>query len=114
MSTLPQLALRLEPVNSFTPSASTTPELEKELSFEQFGKKDALYEMATLERDTTGTGTNRARRPSVVNALPPVDRGPHAMQFLCAAFILETFIWGYGFTFSLIFVSSLLLVVMFW
>lgn len=110
MSTLPQLALQLETVNSFTPSTSTTPELEKESAFEGFDGKDAIYELDNLERERDTTQTTRPRRASfgnvsVVNALPPVDRGPAAMTFLASSFVLETFIWGYGFTFSLIFVS---------
>ena len=109
MTTLPQLALQLDSVKDFTPSASVTPEHELESTFESFGKNDTLYELDTFGPDTSGT--TRPRRESLVApteggfALPPVDRGPNAMRFLFAAFILETFIWGYGFTFSLIFVS---------
>lgn len=101
MSTLPELAIQLETIKSFTPSASGTPEQERELDFERFAKEDAILD----SRETTGT--TRVRRGSFASSLHPVDRGPHAMKFLLASFVLETFIWGYGFTFSLIFVRSL-------
>lgn len=31
-------------------------------------------------------------------ALPPVDRGVKAWTFVAAAFVLETLVWGFGFT----------------
>ncbi|BGO95064.1 hypothetical protein NBRC10512_006471 [Rhodotorula toruloides] len=37
-------------------------------------------------------------------ALPPVDGGRHAWQFLAASFLLEIFVWGYAFSFATILV----------
>ncbi|GAA6023212.1 hypothetical protein JCM10207_004481 [Rhodosporidiobolus poonsookiae] len=37
-------------------------------------------------------------------ALPPVDRGRGAWGFVAAAFLLETFIWGYSYSFATILV----------
>ena len=37
--------------------------------------------------------------------LPQVDRGWHAWLFLVNAFVLETMIWGYSFTFGIVQVS---------
>ncbi|BGP34918.1 hypothetical protein JCM10296v2_006742 [Rhodotorula toruloides] len=37
-------------------------------------------------------------------ALPPVDGGRHAWQFVVAAFMLECFVWGYSFAFATILV----------
>lgn len=35
---------------------------------------------------------------SDVPSLAPVDRGRHAWQFVLCASILETMVWGFGFT----------------
>ncbi|KAM0750468.1 MFS general substrate transporter [Meredithblackwellia eburnea MCA 4105] len=38
----------------------------------------------------------------LASSLPPVDRGKGAWGFALAAFALETFIWGYSFTFGIV------------
>lgn len=59
--------------------------------------------------NTTTSATSRGRRLSIAERdaveLPEVDRGKGAYKFLAAAFVLETMIWGYSFSFGIIQVS---------
>ncbi|GAA5947840.1 hypothetical protein JCM3765_001106 [Sporobolomyces pararoseus] len=50
--------------------------------------------------DGPNTPLGSSRIGTEQSALPPVDRGRAAWQFVIAATVLETFIWGFGICFS--------------
>lgn len=61
----------------------------------------ATRDSSPMRRFSTGGAGERANELRTAE-LPPVDRGKHAMLFVAAAFVLETFIWGYSFTFGIV------------
>ncbi|GAA6003920.1 uncharacterized protein JCM10292_000606 [Rhodotorula paludigena] len=70
-----------------------------------FGRRDSLAPHGGAEAEETG---RRLRRLSMDEGeqgaaeLPPVDKGKGAWGFAMAGFVLETFIWGFSYTFSTI------------
>lgn len=55
-----------------------------------------------MRRFTAGGNTGERAAELGAAELHPVDRGKHAMLFVAAAFVLETTIWGYSFTFGIV------------
>lgn len=83
---------------------------DSELGHESYGiteLNDTSFPPTSHRLSTISTVTGRrlsiAEREAV--ELPEVDRGKGAYKFLAAAFVLETMIWGYSFSFGIIQVS---------
>ncbi|POY72795.1 hypothetical protein BMF94_4204 [Rhodotorula taiwanensis] len=86
----PTPAAQLPDLPSTPPPAQTPPasrrRSEVDLQAEEAGQKMRRMSMG----DETGTDGM---------SLPPIDKGKDAWSFCFAAFILETFIWGFSYTF---------------
>ncbi|GAA6012733.1 hypothetical protein JCM11491_002545 [Sporobolomyces phaffii] len=61
-------------------------------------------ESPTRSSSDPGDQLQRTVTGEADDALPPRDRGRKAWTFIGAAFVLETFIWGYGYAFSAVLV----------
>ncbi|KZT57503.1 MFS general substrate transporter [Calocera cornea HHB12733] len=61
-----------------------------------------LTDLAETQQASRGTEAQRSEseRELLATELAPVDRGRQAWTFVMAAFILETFVWGFGFCFG--------------
>lgn len=103
----------LPPARAASPSRSSTFSLSRSNSKQDVfdDERHQLPDLApTYSRDSspmrrfTAGGARAGERASELGAaeLHPVDRGKHAMLFVAAAFVLETTIWGYSFTFGIV------------
>ena len=109
---LPTLPLTpATPARAASPSRSSTFSLSRAnskhdvLDDERFHapglSASASRDSSPMRRFTAGSAGERASELGTAE-LHPVDRGRHAMLFVAAAFVLETTIWGYSFTFGIV------------
>ncbi|GAA5905771.1 hypothetical protein JCM6882_000454 [Rhodosporidiobolus microsporus] len=97
----PPPAVAAHPTSSFTsdpsPDPFATPSVSRSATFSRFSIADSNAPDGA-EGDAGGEAEADAQ------ALGPVDGGKGAWFFVVAAFVLETFIWGYSYSFATILV----------
>ncbi|CAE7198992.1 unnamed protein product [Rhizoctonia solani] len=54
----------------------------------------------TASKDDGGNGLGELEPPHEGSSLPPMDKGFEAWSFVAAGFVLETLVWGFGFTYG--------------
>lgn len=86
------------PLQTFTPQVlrQVTEEYAATLrgSVNSTSQKD--HGAVVQQEDSRGRATSPEE--FAMPALPPIDRGVKAWSFVAAAFVLETLVWGFGFT----------------